>query len=405
MTLRTELAVAHSELTMRGEELKILRAAQQECSQMAAEIVALQACVEEQRLELLAKSTQPKDPGVGIYVWMQSVSAAHQERLTKVYADHQAAEQSMQETHAHQLAFYQTQIMQLNSQLQTVTEQLATSQAVVAEREAELTTAYHCIEEQRRHMEVAATKNPNVGLVPLIKKGYLVDPAWMRSEVDRQVEEECAAMRASVSSLVVLQQQCNDELQRELTEVKAALQTKCMEYDVKCELLTTASLELELRGELEVQHSNREAELVELVEKTTQLEADKQKLLKEVEFLTKEKDACIKGIKHWQAETANITQNLVGALSSRDALQLKLYTVSAELQEKERAMGVMEELLKKREEADKFALQVCGLARVYAASRPVCDPAIDALEDVDVPQGEQVKEKSKQKKRKSKTKA
>lgn len=384
---------------------------------MATEVVALQACVEEQRLELVSQSSSPKDPGVGIYVWMQTVSTAHQQRLNRLYTDHQAAEQSLQATHAHQLAFYQTQMMQLSSQLHAVSEELSTCQASLTERDSELVTAYHCIEEQRRHMDAASTKNPNVGLTPLVKKGYVLDPAWIASEVAKRVDEECAAMRDSWMRLMVLQQDVSAHLERELAEVKELLraksnayQQKCEECDIKCDLLTTASLELELHSELKLQDSKRDAELVALVDKNVQLEAETQKLAKEVEFVTKEKDACIKGIKHWQAETANITQNLVGALSSRDALQLKLYKVSVELQDKERAMVVLEEQLKQQEEASKFAMQVCGLAKTFSASRPACDPALDALEEEEevVVGGDLVemqKEKSKKKKRKSKGKA
>lgn len=72
-------------------------------------------------------------------------------------------------------------------------------------------------------------------------------------------------------------------------------------------------------------------------------------------------------------------------------------------------MVVLEEQLKQQEEASKFAMQVCGLAKTFSASRPACDPALDALEEEEVVVGgdlvEMQKEKSKKKKRKSKGKA
>jgi chromosome segregation ATPase len=267
-------------------------------------------------------------------------------------------------------------------------------------------------------MEASQSPNPNVGLIPLVKRGSFVDPEWIRTEVDRQVQaerESYMAMQSAVSHLMVLDAAAMDEVTRDLATLQVKYDAKCMEYDAKCvdydvkvDELKAALEALEVRAAVKLFDATQEAQLIELTEAMVQQTDEKLKLQREVEYVTKEKDACLKGLKHWQAETANVTQNLVAALSNRDALQLKLYTVSAELLEKERELTMLGESLKQKEHAETFALKVCGLAKMFAGAQQACDPAIDALgEDAlpvtsaDMEGGEDKKKKRKSKKKKS----
>jgi hypothetical protein len=190
-------------------------------------------------------------------------------------------------------------------------------------------------------------------------------------------EEHVAALQLEVARLreeVATQPDVTRECERLVKEYNA----KCVEYDAKC------------------------------VDYDVQVD-EARKFQREVELMSKEKEACLKAVKHWQAEAASNAESLVAALSSRDAVHLKLYTVSVELAEKEKQVGEMQETLKVKEHAETFAHQVCGLAKVFASARQACDPALDLLGEcasfAASPTPADGDEKGKKKKRKSKKKS
>lgn len=326
--LRFDYSVLQTEHSARMEELHILRKAQNECGEMAAQIVALQECVEEQRRHLQSQSIHPKDPGVGIFTLLQDLSASGHKREMSICESYDERIKAMQTTQTQQYYYFAGQIAQLQTELAAANEQLGVLKTELASKTEEANVLLQCVAEQRRHMALVpeGKTDVDVGLMPLVRKGIVVNPASLQALVDKGVNDvigarvDAAVSEAMVDNVCTLQsvkdmmweyaefyKQEAESLKLQYGVMKAKYADKCTELDV----LHSSS------------HSSEEVEV---------LKADKEALLNAKHAVEKERDTAIKGIRHWQAESARVTNDLVAVMSHRDGLHIKLYTAHAELQ-------------------------------------------------------------------------
>lgn len=391
------------------EELCILRQAQRECSDMATEIQALHVCVEEQRRHLQAQSSKPKDPGVGIFSWMDVLSKQHQQREADLRAAYELQVQALQvlhQTSCSQVTYLTEQVATLNASLQEAQQAAATSSK-------DLDMAYRCITEQRRHIHSVMTDgtsaDTDVGLVPLVRAGVVqwqpqeAEVAALANVAEAQVDnmdmvvgvpvEDLSrahmcfvlAVHAVDEELATARQQVKDA-QNEREGVQAELSTcrhqvadllkdvasaKSSMDHALCENVTLAAQVCMLQEAVaSLQAAHTSVEELERVQRGFETLAEaNEKLQLDVERLTKERDATIKGIRHWQAEAQKITTDLVSALESRDRFQAEQFTALKQCRQLTARVTELE-----RQVADMFKFhqlgqQVFGLVQVVDGAR------------------------------------
>lgn len=385
-----DLCVARVQVQQQHEELCILRTAQRDCADMATEIQALQLCVEEQRRHLQAQSTKPKDPGVGIYSWMDVVSKQHQQRQAELLAAQQASAQ---------------QVVYLTEQVASLTAAVEVGKEATAATTNELEQAYRCIVEQRRHIHSVATEgasaDPDVGLMQLVRAGAVVlqptpapvddkELATCRqqvAELTREKENLSAELATARDELVVCRLQV-DEVTREKEGVSvelasalkdvatcreqvAALQNECATthtsmQGLACENVTlTAQVCMLNEAVTALQQANVSVEELERAQDGFERLAEaNEKLQLDVARLTKERDATVKGIRHWQAEAQKITTDLIAALESRDRFQAEQFTALKQCRTLTARVSELERQVASMHKFYQLGQQVFGLAQV-----------------------------------------
>jgi hypothetical protein len=395
--LCSELTALKTELGVKDEELMILRNSQKECGRMAAEIVDLHTLAEEQRRHMAMVSSKQLDPDVGIYTWLKQQSERHTLALNECRAQKEQEMYALRAAHVYEVSQLTQQVQALTCHNEYWTEQHRQIVELLQSSNERLHVLEATVHEQRRQLS-SGTVDVDVGLLPLVKKGYLEAnsdvQAYIDAAVTRRVGEQTSALAAEVSALKLSLADAREEVEKVKAEVEQAKEAEAkacadsLAYVSQLRRVTDVSNEWkrkyeEARNELEgvtaalAEHK----EMEEYAQKLADLVAEKEEWLVEKEKLTKLSSAYLTSIRHWQGEAKRMTDELVVALSSRDAFQLRLYTVSAEKQaledEKERVTAIMQN----QKKACEFVADVGQLWSAYCGiQRPV---PVNPLEDVE----------------------
>jgi len=374
--LRFELSALKTDLGVKDEELMILRNSQKECGRMAAEIADLHTLADEQRRHMAMVSSKQVDPDVGIYTWLKQQSERHTSTLNECRAQKEQEVYALRAAHVYEVAQLTQQVQALTYQNEYWTEQHRQTLELLQSSTERLQVLDATVHEQRRQLS-SGTVDVDVGLLPLVKKGYLEANSDVQAYVDaavaRGVGEQTSALDAEVQRAGEAEAKaCADSLAyvsqlRRVTDFSNEWKRKYEEARDELEGVTAALAE----------HKEMEA----YAQKLADLVAEKEEWVVEKEKLTKLSSAYLASIRHWQGEAKRITDELVIALSSRDAFQLRLYTVSAEKQaledEKERVTAIMQN----QKKACQFVADVGQLWAAYCGiQRPV---PVNPLEDVE----------------------
>lgn len=321
-----DLCVTRAQLQQQYEEVCILRKAQTDCTDMAAEIQALHTCVEEQRRHLQAESSKPKDPGVGIFSWMQTMSDQHQQRETELRDAHEQQIHALAVVHEDTTARLQQQLAYLTEQVTVMTTLRQQGHQLAVKNTQELAMAYRCISEQRRHIQLltheGVNADPDVGLLPLVRAGYVSLEAPVKEPVPPEVltrAHMCFVLATDAAAVEV------DTCRRQVLDAESAnmkLRANLKNAETSMQSLRSENLSLN--------------EKVTMLEKTANtvafelLQSRNETLQVDVERLTKDRDATINGIRYWQGEAQKITADLVTAIESRDRFQAEQFTALKE---------------------------------------------------------------------------
>lgn len=395
--LRFELSALKTDLGVKEEELMILRNSQKECGRMASEIADLHTLAEEQRRHMAMVSSKQVDPDVGIYTWLKQQSERHTSALTECRAQKEQEVYALRAAHVYEVAQLTQQVQALTYQNECWTEQHRQTMELLQSSTERLQLLDATVHEQRRQLSGGAV-DVDVGLLPLVKKGYLEANSDVQTYIDaavaRGVGEQTAALAAEVTAVKTLLDDAREQVEKVRVEVHAAKEAEAkacadsLAYVSQLRRVTDFSSEWkrkyeDVRDELEgvtaalAEHKQME----EYAQKLADLVAEKEEWVVEKEKLTKLSSAYLASIRHWQGEAKRITDELVIALSSRDAFQMRLYTVSAEKQAVEDEKERLTAIVQNQKKACAFVADVGHLWAAYCGmQRPI---PVNPLEDVE----------------------
>ncbi len=307
-------------LSARDEETRILRAAQIECAHMAEEVKQLHVCVEEQRRVLQTQSSKPKDPGVGIFEWMNLVSKQQRERVAALNESWEARVQTLS-----------AQLSAVGVDQQRVThleDELAQTRRLLQEETAKSEALQVCVMEQYRHLrtmeEAGGAVHPEVGLatlktvVPVLLPSAPAPapPPVPSAPPAPELEERIAALSAEVATL--------KDIMKLKEEAIEALETQI-----------ETSKEKELSATLAARTAGGKVnELSELLKLNSQ---------------------------RMQAELQRATNDCMNAMKSRDALQVRVYENMTQLQVAEARIRDLERAVVSSQPLVQFARDVQAL--------------------------------------------
>lgn len=407
--LRFELATLKTDLGVKTEELLILRSAQKDCARMAAEITDLHTLAEEQRRHMSSVSAKHVDPDVGVYTWLQQQSDRQTLFLNELKVQKEQEVYALRSAHVYEMAQLQQQIQTLTMHNQALLDQNRQSLELLTSHTERLQLLDSTIHEQRRQLAAVAEVDVDVGLLPLVKKGYLESNENVQAHIARGVENETQSLRAGLEAV----REELDTHKEAASTLRAALEDMTNQHEYASTLLAqTRELEATAAADNlvlvdQVRRSNdfvqewkrkyeekcveaeafglaltAHQEMQEYAQQLADLVSEKEEWVVEKEKLTKLSTAYLASIRHWQGEAKRITDELVIALSSRDAYQLRLYTVAAEKQaledEKERLTGIMES----QKKACAFVADVGQLWAAYCGME--CPKPVHALDEAEM---------------------
>lgn len=419
--LRFEVDAVKADLAVKTEEVNILRVAQTDCGRMASEIAELQTLVDEQRRHMATHSGKTLDPDIGVLTWLQQIASKSTKSIRELRDEHDKQMAALQATHAYQLAALQQHVQTVTAQYGALYEQHTGMVERAAAAAAEIETLEACVSEQRRHLATVESGggavDANIGLLPLMRKGMFESSEDMQRIVDAAVSQRTSALDAQFDAdMTTARLLCNS--------MSAALDEKCAESEraaadnlvlveqlQKCRDFTEEwkrKYQEEQREKADLQlllDANCTANIEAIVQEGEECAEKLAQLTKEKELVEHARDALLKSVRHWQTEAKNTTEELVAALANRDALHLKLYTVSAEKQTLEDKVERLEETVESQKLAGGFVLDVFELVQKYQAARKEGSVAgeLEKLEQLLLSEEqEQCEEKADKKKKKHK---
>lgn len=345
LAVRAELCMLRHQLGVQVEELTILRKAQTECAEMAAEIEQLHLCVEEQRRHLQLQSKDPKDPGVGIFTWMQTVQRAHQDKVVAVRAECEEVVMNRTAVLAHQVALQEQQLATLHHEYTVAAEHAKRATDDLADKERELALAYNCINEQRRHIASLASgacgPDVDVGLLPMVRAGVVSVETAVKPSVS-DVGTDADDMLPPPVQDVELVERMKAMLLLEYDAWDARLMNLTRENERLAQEADAASMFQQLYTEVMRDTTDQSVRLAEA-------EASAEAATTRVSDLEKENKALFGGLRHWKEEAQRVTAELTVVLGSRDRAHEERYqTLQQMFAIKERVTSLEEEMLREQ---------------------------------------------------------
>jgi hypothetical protein len=392
-----ELGLVRGDLKVKTEELVILRASQHECARMASDIQALHLLVDEQRRHMAAAGNSKgecMDANVGVFTWLDELSHNQRVQTEEIKARYEKQVAALHVTHAQHFGGLQLQLQTVTAQYYELLDRAQAESAMTATYAAQVQMLEATVKEQRRHLAASGRCDPDIALMPLIRKGYFESS----EEMARMVAAATQTLNDSNAADAVAFDRVRDALSCSLDYAKEELKTE----QVRCQLLHEEGLTLseqvrksrdfvaEWKRKYEDQRQENELLLManevrvdedSLAQQFADMVAEKVEWEHLKQQLEKTKDAAIGGVRHWQQEAGKITNDLVTALASRDAFQLQLYTVSVSKQALEDEMETLKQTVSEQSEACELMKQVVALSEKYRV--PKAGPVgitTDALE-------------------------